>query len=187
MVTVNEIGGFEQATNAGYVRTLYLLDIAHLEGIIDPLTFPNHLNSLTIPSNGLIIPVGCNVDKLGFQPKSCLFTETTGRDANGIYYDANFVLEFPRDRVEVLSWVQATRYREYAAIWEDYNGTAYLTGCHEMGLEVQSSRSVASRNAVTLSITGRFGFPSYYLETINLTDLFAVADFSFEFSFDFNA
>lgn len=75
MVTANTIGSFDQGSNAAYVRTLYLLDVAKLDGLLDPVRFPNTINSLTVPVDGLSVPVGAELVQLAFQPKTCVFNE----------------------------------------------------------------------------------------------------------------
>lgn len=187
MVTAQEIGTLEQDSNAAFVRVLYLLDRAKLEGFLDPVRFPNGINSMTVPVNALTVAVGTPLTKLDFQPKSCTYSESRGRDANGYYYDVQFITEFPKDRYDVVSWARDTQFQEYVALWEDFNGTAYISGTDEIGLEVQLTRTVAGRNVATVSISGRFVTPTYYLASIDLAELFPEADFSFHFSLGFNS
>lgn len=187
MVSTQNIGALEQDSNAAFVRVLYLLDRSKLEGFLDPVRFPNPINALTVPVNALTVTAGTQLTKLDFQPRSCTFSESRGLDANGYYYDVQFLTEFPKDRYDVLQWAADSRYKEYVALWEDFNGTAYLTGTDEIGLEVQLTRTVAGRNVKTISIAGRFVTPTYYLESIDLAELFPEADFSFHFSLGFNS
>ncbi|AEI46769.1 hypothetical protein [Runella slithyformis] len=187
MVTTQNIGAIDQDSNAAYVRALYLLNRSQLEGLLDPVRFPNPINTLTVPVNALTVMVGTQLTKLDFLPRSCTFNESRGRDANGYYYDVQFLTEFPKDRYDVVRWLMGTPFQEYVALWEDFNGTAYITGTDEIGLEVQLSRTVGARNVIPLSITGRFVTPTYYLESIDLAELFPEADFSFHFSLQFNS
>ncbi|WP_428657656.1 hypothetical protein [Runella sp.] len=187
MVTAIKIGTFDQGSNAAYVRRLYLLDSATLDGLLDPIRFPNAINSLTIPVDGLAVSIGTELTYLDFQPKTCVFNENRNLDSNGYLYEVGFSFDFPRDRFEIVSWAQSTRYKEYVALWEDYTGTAYITGTNEIGLEVNITRSITALNKMAVQVSGKMVTPTYYLESVDLSLFFPAADFSFNFSLDFNS
>lgn len=184
--TVVNIGAEDQTGNAGHVRSIYLINKADVLGIMDPIRYQNSLG-MVVPKNGISVVDGVEIVKLERLPLLGLWEEPRLESEQGYTYQPSFSLDLPRNTPGLLEWIASTEGQKYVALWEDRNGIAYMTGSSDNALKVNVSRQVRDINTVMVQLTALMPTPSFVLESINLAELFPLADFSFSFSMDFNA
>lgn len=185
--SVASIGNEEQRLNAGFVRTAYLIDNAQLLGLLDPVRFKNALPGMTVPANGLTVINGVTLTKLERVPLLGVWEEQRGESAQGETFQPTFNFELPQNTPELLAWLMTTTGRRYVVLWEDRNGYAHITGTEDTGLRLSYKRSITDANGLSLQLTAQMPTPTWGLQTLELTELLAESDFSFEFSLYFNA
>lgn len=198
-VKLNSLGNWRGIAAGRRVKEVFLLKKEDILAVMDPAEFKNHfasaeqLSDAQLPLEGYTIPVGglgvktdAEVIKLDFANSRCTFDEPQQESDHGLIYVPVIATEIPRNHPLLAQWAMDNRYKQYIALWRDGNEMAYVSGSTKQGLTVSTQRVVDDGNKVVLAITGQCERPSWHLEGLDLEQHFAEADFSFEFSMDFN-
>ncbi|TDB66835.1 hypothetical protein [Arundinibacter roseus] len=186
MITVQEIGGFDQDTNAGFVRRIRLLRKQDVVSVMDPVRFPGYGPMYEIPFSGLIVKEGAQGFTFSLPPKTIRFSESAFENEQGLAFDTSFSFEIPKPSASLLQWLITHQQEDWVVLWEDYNDVAWISGNEEFGLRLQRSRTASGQNILLVAIQGSFSFPSFKITGFELQELFPQGQFSYHFGLHFN-
>jgi hypothetical protein len=105
---------------------------------------------------------GKNFEKIYFSANSCAFTEDDKVSENGPYMDKKIVARIPKNRAEVMAWLNEHRHYYHYAVVRDANGTFYLIGDK---MQMQFNRSSPKQSTefggyeITLACDSIMGSP----------------------------
>lgn len=69
---------------------------------------------------------GKNFEKIYFSANSCAFTEDDKTSENGPFLSKKIVARIPKNRAEIIAWLNEHRHYYHHAVVRDANGTFYL-------------------------------------------------------------
>lgn len=189
-VSENKVGGYS-GSNSPFVLNLYLFRKSDVAVVLDPIRYPlPGGRPFCLPFGGLRLNPGTKVHRFKFPPQTCIFQQTYSRNDSGAIYSPAIEFPMPGGRLDVEEWMFQNREQQFVAIVETPAGNSWIVGNEERGLRPAAVLTTGSVNQHFFSFSATLNSPIFFLTVgtgVNLAELFPPADFSIDFSLDFNS
>lgn len=174
-MTIIKTGANDGQGNGRNVKELYVLEVVRIE-------FLNRKDNVLLPG-GLVLAADAELLGVDFANNTCVFTEGQEDTANGMLYRPQLSFEVPGTGAFATDYFYRVRYKKLAALFRDANGVWWLA----LPLWVNMGRAVGSKIFVPFLLSGPSAHPVLRLGDTSLDDILANAEFSGDFSVDFNS
>lgn len=178
---------WQGGSNASGLLRLKVVDTFDVLAFFDPKKFRDialNMDGPILPSGAIVLKPGTNFQEIAFPASTATFSETLASDANGEVWNGQINVTVPKDSPTAAYAIQKLTGRRLIAVILDANGYTRLVGSPKTPLSTGLT-SITEQNTIVLSTTtlGR----SYFLPGYEDAMIFGQADFSVDFSLDFNS
>lgn len=172
--------------NAGYIDELILIRPEVIIEIYDPIRFPNEYVENQIARIELQEDATESIAKILFAPKTCTFTETESRSAEGILYNRSIEFELPKIHQLTLSFLFQNKHQKWVALFIDRNGEKYSCGTIDNPMRLSSQKSIGAKNTIVSTLSCASTNPIFTIGGDYLDSL-VLHEFDFGYNFDYTA
>ncbi|AWL07965.1 hypothetical protein HME7025_00080 [Aquirufa nivalisilvae] len=162
-------------TNGKQVKDLFIFNRKYLESI--------DANGSSIRPGGLRMAHDTIIYNLKQLFSTCIYSENVDKPSSGAFSMHSFNIDVPAVNSQMLTFLRKQNL-EYCAIFRD--GNEVLWFC-DASLEITIKKTVADKNSNQIILSGPATSPAYMMDDVSLEDIMISAEFSNEFSTDFNS
>lgn len=162
-------------SNGKQVKDLYIFDRKYLESI--------NANGSSILPGGLRMAHDAIIYDLKQLYSSCVYSENVDKPSSGAFSMHSFTIDVPAVNSQMLTFLRKQNL-VYCAIFRDGNEVFWFC---DASLEITIKKVVADKNSNQISLSGPAPRPAYMMDDVSLDDIMINAEFSNEFSTDFNS
>lgn len=164
---------------AGWLTHVYLIackDVAYE-------VFPN---TMLRPANPLWLAGRRVVTEIKLRSKTCGFSESLQRNADGEVYSQQINIPIPSLANELTEWVYKNANRRFVCLFRDTSGNCYLSGSRSNGLTLGWGRAVQQTSAQQMQLSGINWHPVLWLNSVDPELLFPKKEFDYSFDLSFS-
>lgn len=176
-------------TNISGLDLIRLIDSRDIAGLLPPEIAFSGSSEGVLPVGGLIPNAGAVWIDMWFEPGMAAYTGTLGQSVHGPSVKHQLTLPIPKDSPDYGMAMRMLSKGRWMALAMDGNELVKLVGTPQQPLKLkQATLTTIGKNMWTAELVCETLRPAYYMTDWGLDALYGnPADYSFDFSLDFNA
>jgi hypothetical protein len=151
--------------NPGYIRKLWLADVAQVSHIPDPVYLHGN-NSLLVPSRMISFISEIVFYKMNFRNKTCVFEEGLSRDAAGEKFAQSISLSVSQVSLDHTAFLYANSSKRWIAFFQDHLGNARVMGSPALPVQMGYGSVIAADNNHSITLGTESTHPAWFLDAM---------------------
>lgn len=179
----------QNTSNVAGLDLIRLIDVRDVAGLIPPELVYSGAAPGVLPVGGLVPNADAVLIDMYFTAGEANYSEIIGQSIHGPSTKHQLTLPIPKDSPDYATVMRMLSKGRFIALAMDGNEVVRLIGLPEQPLKLkQASMTTAGRNAWVAELITETLRPAYYLTGWTEAEIYGnPADYSFDFSLDFNA